>query len=55
MAKVKSVFSCNECGASTPKWVGQCPSCGAWNTLYETAVIPAKPVPACRKPGTGIR
>jgi DNA repair protein RadA/Sms len=41
MAKVKSVFSCNECGAQSPKWVGQCPSCGAWNSLYEAAVVPA--------------
>ncbi len=39
MAKAKSVYTCNECGASSPKWVGQCPSCSAWNTLYETAVV----------------
>ena len=39
MAKTKSVYTCNECGASSPKWVGQCPSCSAWNTLYETAVV----------------
>ncbi len=36
MAKAKSVFSCNECGAQTPKWSGQCPACGTWNTLIET-------------------
>ena len=41
MAKVKSVFSCNECGAQSPKWVGQCPSCGAWNSLHEAAVVAA--------------
>ena len=41
MSKVKSVFTCNECGASSPKWVGQCPSCNAWNSLYETAVVSA--------------
>jgi DNA repair protein RadA/Sms len=38
MAKAKSVYTCNECGASSPKWVGQCPGCNAWNTLTETVV-----------------
>ncbi len=38
--KNKSVYICNECGAGNPKWVGQCPSCGSWNTLIEEAVIP---------------
>ncbi len=42
MSKNKSVFSCNECGAQSPKWVGQCPSCNAWNTLVET-VVAGKP------------
>lgn len=36
MAKVKSVYTCTECGATEPKWQGQCPSCNAWNTLVET-------------------
>jgi DNA repair protein RadA/Sms len=36
MAKAKSVFSCTECGASSPKWQGQCAGCGQWNTLVET-------------------
>lgn len=36
MAKVKSVYTCTECGATEPKWQGQCPSCHAWNTLVET-------------------
>lgn len=35
MAKAKVRFQCNECGAVTPKWVGQCPDCNAWNTLME--------------------
>ena len=35
MAKAKSIYSCSECGASSPKWQGQCPGCGAWNTLIE--------------------
>jgi DNA repair protein RadA/Sms len=40
MAKDKSVFACTECGGTSPKWLGKCPSCGAWNTLVES-VAPA--------------
>jgi DNA repair protein RadA/Sms len=36
MAKDKTVYSCSECGGTSPKWQGKCPSCGAWNTLVET-------------------
>ena len=36
MAKAKSVYVCTECGATALKWQGQCPHCGAWNTLVET-------------------
>ena len=36
MAKAKSIYSCSECGATSPKWQGQCPGCGLWNTLVET-------------------
>jgi DNA repair protein RadA/Sms len=41
MAKPKTVYSCTECGGSSPKWQGQCPQCGAWNTLVETVATPA--------------
>ena len=37
MAKGKSIYSCSECGATSPKWQGQCPGCGEWNTLVESA------------------
>jgi DNA repair protein RadA/Sms len=36
MAKEKLLYTCTECGAQSPKWVGQCSDCGAWNTLVET-------------------
>ncbi|HWQ39118.1 MAG TPA: DNA repair protein RadA [Burkholderiales bacterium] len=36
MTRTKTVFSCTECGGQTLKWQGQCPHCGAWNTLLET-------------------
>jgi DNA repair protein RadA/Sms len=35
MAKIKSVFVCQNCGVSRPKWEGQCRDCGAWNSLVE--------------------
>src|SRR3990172_12224517 len=54
MAKLKSVFTCKECGASTPKWAGQCPSCGAWNSLYETAVTPPAHARAGRQYGEPV-
>ena len=37
MAKARSVYVCTECGASALQWFGICPSCGAGNTLQETA------------------
>jgi DNA repair protein RadA/Sms len=40
MAKDKSVFTCNECGGTSPKWLGKCPSCAAWNTLVESVAVP---------------
>ena len=39
--KAKTVYSCTECGGQSPKWQGQCPHCGAWNTLVESIATPA--------------
>ena len=36
MAKDKSIYICTECGGTSPKWLGKCPSCDAWNTLVES-------------------
>jgi DNA repair protein RadA/Sms len=36
MAKDKSIYTCTECGGTSPKWLGKCPGCGAWNTLIES-------------------
>jgi DNA repair protein RadA/Sms len=41
MAKAKTIYVCDECGGQQPKWQGQCPDCGAWNTLHE-ATAPTK-------------
>ena len=35
MAKNITTYVCSECGTSSPKWLGKCPSCGAWNTFIE--------------------
>lgn len=35
MAKAKTIFYCTACGNETPKWMGRCPSCGAYNTMEE--------------------
>ncbi len=42
MAKAKTAYVCNECGAEYTKWQGQCDACGAWNTLSEFVVEPAR-------------
>ncbi|MGB8857057.1 MAG: DNA repair protein RadA, partial [Burkholderiales bacterium] len=36
MAKARTIYTCTECGGQAPKWQGQCPGCGEWNTLVET-------------------
>ena len=38
MAKLKKVYFCTDCGYETPKWLGKCPACGAWNTIAEHTV-----------------
>ena len=43
MAKVKSSYVCQNCGAESVKWVGRCPSCGEWNTYVEERVSKSKP------------
>ncbi len=60
MAKVKSVYACTACGYETPRWVGRCPGCGAWNTLEESiSAVPEKAsaggtkIAANQRPGTG--
>ena len=36
MAKEKTIHTCTDCGGTSPKWLGKCPHCGAWNTLIES-------------------
>jgi DNA repair protein RadA/Sms len=43
MAAAKTIHVCSACGHETPRWVGQCPGCGEWNTLVEE--LRARPAP----------
>jgi predicted ATP-dependent serine protease len=36
--KLKTVYVCTNCGESSPRWMGRCPSCGSWNTMNEDIV-----------------
>lgn len=47
MAKQTTVFVCSECGATSPRWLGRCPSCGKFNTMAEEIIAP--PAPAAAK------
>ena len=38
MASTKKIYSCNNCGAKYPKWMGQCSQCGEWNTVDEEII-----------------
>lgn len=42
MAKTnqKTLFVCQSCGTTNPKWLGRCPGCGEWNTLVEERAVP---------------
>ena len=42
MAKTKYKFVCQSCGYTTPKWLGRCPECGAWDSLVEEAEVTTK-------------
>lgn len=39
--KTRVLFVCRDCGGDTPKWAGQCPACGQWNTLVQRSETPA--------------
>lgn len=43
MAKTQTTFFCKNCGASSAKWIGKCPSCNEWNTYVEEVIQKDKP------------
>lgn len=48
MSKIKSAYFCQSCGFQSPKWLGKCPSCGAWNSFVEEIIQKEE------KPLTGV-
>ena len=50
--KAKTLFYCIDCGNETPKWMGRCPACGAWNTMEERPA--EKPAAKSRKTGYAV-
>jgi DNA repair protein RadA/Sms len=55
MAKARTVFFCQNCGAQSAKWIGRCPSCGEWNTYVEEVVQKeAAPAAGSWKPASTV-
>ena len=50
MAKKRTSYRCSECDHQVAKWMGRCPSCGAWGTLEEHAEAPGRPVSSGPRP-----
>lgn len=57
--KIKAVFTCQECGCQSPKWLGKCPDCGSWNSMVEENLTKgsstlsgehSRPIPICDVP-----
>lgn len=59
--KQKTIFTCQKCGAQSPKWLGRCPDCSSWNSMAEEVLVKsaggsvaggaqARPVPICDVP-----
>src|SRR6058998_3384129 len=50
MSRQTSIFECQSCGYSSPKWLGRCPDCGSWNSFLEEKRTAQRP-----KAAAGIR
>ena len=53
--KLKTVYVCSNCGETSPRWMGRCPSCGSWNTMNEDVVAEAPQSRYCRSQTGGSR
>jgi DNA repair protein RadA/Sms len=49
MKPPKTVFVCQECGSQSPKWLGRCADCGAWNSFVEERPQAAEPAPSAHR------
>ena len=43
MAKIRTEYQCQDCGAASRQWAGQCGTCGAWNSLVEAVATVSQP------------
>src|SRR5512146_2644900 len=50
-SKTKTVYVCQACGSQSPRWMGKCPDCGAWNTMVEERQEKQKDVGAAKRGG----
>ena len=48
--KLKTVYICSECGNQSPKWMGKCPGCGAWNSFVEDVIGEESKADAAKSP-----
>ena len=56
MPKAKTLFVCSQCGYESGRWLGKCPGCGAWNSLFEQAAPEILPEKARKRaPGSGAK
>jgi DNA repair protein RadA/Sms len=53
--KSVTVYSCQECGAQSQKWLGRCPECGGWNSLVEERSVPTGPGAGAATASAGAR
>lgn len=57
MAKIKTSYFCQNCGAQSAKWIGRCPACGEWNTYVEEVIQreDASAAPSWKSPSSSIQ
>ena len=48
--KLKQIYLCSKCSATSPRWVGQCSECGEWNTMAEEVINVGKAEKALHRP-----
>jgi DNA repair protein RadA/Sms len=54
MSKLKTIYTCQQCGSNSSKWMGKCNNCGAWNTFVEE-VVATKPATHTLTLGTKVQ
>lgn len=52
-SKLKTIYVCSNCGETSPRWMGRCPSCGEWNTMTEDVVVTETKAAAAKKAAKG--